>query len=148
MKGRLTVLFVIGVMMGLLGFSAGHWWLGAPLGVGAESAGTEALATPSLQNFESLEELESWLLNDEADEVIARSPMWCGEAAEMLISRAEASGYRLSMDVINYEEYNEFYEATLTEGFAHTVCSATIGDEVYYIEPRTDKVWYFGMVMR
>lgn len=107
----------------------------------------EEVKPPLLQDFTSLGELEQWLRSDN----ISKEHSYCGPRALALIRKAELDGYRLHLDVITYWEYNSKYGDSwpyLYPGDAHAVCSAVIGDEIYYIEPLTTTVWYHGRLMR
>lgn len=163
-----ALLGVIILLVGILGLSIGYWWIPRePLYEEVEVVKyVEVAASPSniLRNFETLEELKFWLSRDKTNELPGYEQKWCIERAEMLIKMGETSGYRLHLEILTKAEYDSFevykqavkipqvpYLGTwpsLEEDMAHAICSALIGDYLYYIEPLTDDVWYFGYLVR
>ncbi|MFC1861807.1 response regulator [Chloroflexota bacterium] len=93
--------------------------------------------------FSSKEELEKWLAEDDADKTVyffvkadgtgASSDKYdCDDYALDLQKRALKDGYLMSTSIIEKEDQ------------LHMINLATIGNDVYYIEPQTDKVWFYA----
>jgi len=94
-----------------------------------------------LREFTSLEELRAWLAEDDTDEYVY---LWagkdgvcrlsdkydCDDYALQLQRRAAKSGFLISTTII--EE----------QGKPHMINLACISNDIYYIEPQTDKVWF------
>lgn len=79
------------------------------------------------RHFNSLEELETWLANDDTDQMqYCRNEFNCIDFALTLQERALADGYILSTEVLPVG--------------AHWVNSAIIGDAVHVIEPQDDRI--------
>lgn len=96
-----------------------------------------------IKEFESLQELKQFLKDDDTDEILILYPIRetgsviclrgvCDHYALNLQRRALEAGYLMSTQMI--EKDNE----------EHMINSATIGNEIYYIEPQTDEVWLWG----
>jgi len=94
-----------------------------------------------LREFTSLEELKTWLAEDDTDEYlhlvagndgVARpsDKYDCDDYALQLQYRAANSGFLISATII--EE----------SGRPHMVNLACIDNDIYYIEPQTDEVWF------
>lgn len=98
-----------------------------------------------LVNFKSLDELVVWLADDRTDEHL--QDIWCPESAEMLIRAAEESGYRLHMEYLWGEEYEDYFHKEI-EYDGHAMVSAVIGDKAYLINQYTDKIWVYGTLKR
>jgi len=93
--------------------------------------------------FSSKEELEKWLAEDDAEKSVyffvrvdgteASSDKYdCDDYALELQKRALKDGYLMSATIIEKEDQ------------LHMINLATIGNEVYYIEPQTDEVWFYA----
>ena len=93
--------------------------------------------------FSSKEELEKWLAEDDtegnvyffvtADGIEGSSDEYdCDDYALDLQQRALKDGYLMSASVIEKGDQ------------LHMIDLATIGNDVYYIEPQTDEVWFFA----
>jgi len=94
-----------------------------------------------LREFTSLEELKNWLAEDDTDEYVY---LWAGEDgvlrtndkydcddyALQLQQRASESGFIISVTIIE------------KHGKPHMINLACIGNDIYYIEPQTDQVWF------
>jgi len=79
------------------------------------------------RHFNSLEELKTWLVRDDTDQMVyARDEFNCINFALTLEERALADGYILSTEILPVA--------------AHWVNIAVIGDRMYLIEPQDDRV--------
>jgi hypothetical protein len=96
----------------------------------------------TLRHFESLEELETWLGSDDTNEYIhlfagddgvcqPSDRYDCDDYAFQLQQRAADSGFLISVTIIK-----QF-------GRSHVINLACIDEDIYYIEPQSDKVWFF-----
>jgi DNA-binding response OmpR family regulator len=94
------------------------------------------------REFASLEELKKWLAEKSVTKSIfffvtsngtqASSNKYdCDDYALDLQKRALEDGYLMSASVIE------------KQGQLHMINLATIGNDVYYIEPQTDEVWFY-----
>ena len=92
--------------------------------------------------FASLEELKKWLAEKSVTKSIfffvipdgtqASSNKYdCDDYALDLQKRALEDGYLMSTSIIE------------KQGQLHMINLATIGNDVYYIEPQTDEVWFY-----
>ncbi len=95
------------------------------------------------REFTSKEELVEWLAEDDdtikvyfftrTDGTEASSDEYdCDDYALELQKRALRDGYLMSTTIIE------------KEGQPHMINLATIGNEIYYIEPQTDEVWFYA----
>jgi hypothetical protein len=95
-----------------------------------------------LRQFTSLEELEAWLAEDDTDEyvylfagkdgVCRPSDRYdCDDYAFQLQQRAASSGFLISVTIIK------------KQGKPHMINLACIGNSIYYIEPQSDKAWFY-----
>ena len=98
-----------------------------------------------LHEFASLEELRSWLAEDDTDECIhlkvdedgvchlaeRLAEYDCDDYAFRLQRQAARSGFLISVTII--EEQGEL----------HMINLACIGNDIYYIEPQTNEVWFY-----
>lgn len=84
--------------------------------------------------FASVDELKAWLAQDDTDSTLyiygsgCISEYDCDDYAIALVRNALADGYSVSLQI---------------EG-KHMLNSTIIGNEIYFIEPQTDKVWLWG----
>lgn len=86
-----------------------------------------------LRNFSSLDELKDFLAKDDTDEhEYIKIEFDCEDFSFMLQRHALAEGY-----LINCQKLP-------VGGIEHMCNMAIVGNEIYYIEPRTDKVTYMG----
>ncbi len=94
------------------------------------------------REFSSKEELEKWLAEDDTDEHVylfcdaegiarASDKYDCDDYALQLQRSAAESGFLTSVTIIEKEDR------------PHMVNLVTIGNDVYYIEPQTDEVWFY-----
>lgn len=84
-----------------------------------------------LDYFETLEELEAWLAQDNVDKLKPSHPDFdCDDFAYALQRHAARAGYFISTEIIRQKGRN------------HMINSALIGDEIYFIEPAADEVWF------
>ena len=95
-----------------------------------------------LREFTSLEELERWLAEDDTDEYIhlvagedgvcRQSDKYdCDDYAFQLQRRAANSGFLMSVTIIE------------KQGEPHMINLTCIGNDIYYIEPQSDEVWFY-----
>ena len=147
MKGKIIMSKLLGgIIILLVMFLAGGWYLGQ---VQSELAETqirntalehqlavrdsellslkEELEKAQPRHFSSLEELKTWLANDNTNESLYSPDNFsCIDFALTLQKCALADGYILSTEVLPVG--------------AHWVNAAVIGDSVYYIEPQEDRI--------
>jgi len=94
-----------------------------------------------LGEFTSVAELRAWLDEDDTDEhvylvagedgVLRPSDKYdCDDYALQLQSRAAKSGFVMSVTIIEKQDK------------PHMINLASIGNDIYYIEPQTDQVWF------
>jgi DNA-binding response OmpR family regulator len=94
------------------------------------------------REFASKEELENWLVEDDggksvyffvrADGTEASSDKYdCDDYALELQRRATKDGFLMSVTIIEKDDN------------PHMINLVTIGNDVYYIEPQTDEVWFY-----
>jgi hypothetical protein len=94
------------------------------------------------RQFNSLEELEAWLAEDDTNEYVylfagkdgvcrPSDKYDCDDYALQLQLRAANSGFLISVTVIK------------EQGKPHMINLACIGNNIYYIEPQSDKVWFY-----
>ncbi|MDH5695994.1 MAG: hypothetical protein OEZ00_05250 [Dehalococcoidia bacterium] len=95
-----------------------------------------------LCEFTSLEELKTWLAEDDTDEyvhlvagkdgVCRQSDKYdCDDYAFQLQRRAAESGFLMSVVIIQ------------KQGKPHMINLTCIGNDIYYIEPQTDRVSFY-----
>jgi hypothetical protein len=95
-----------------------------------------------LRQFTSLEELEAWLAEDDTDEYVylfagkngvcqPSDKYDCDDYAFQLQQRAANSGFLISVTIIK------------KQGKLHMINLACIGNSIYYIEPQSDKAWFY-----
>ena len=89
----------------------------------------------------SLQELEEWLEQDKTDATLyftgkmdlsnphSKNGYDCDDFAYRLQKSALAQGYLMSTEII------------VENGEQHMINSTIIGNNIYFIEPRTDEVW-------
>ena len=93
------------------------------------------------REFTSLEGLEAWLAEDDTDEcvylwagvdgVLRQSDKYdCDDYALQLQRRAAKSGFLMSVTIIEKQSK------------PHMINMAIISNDIYYIEPQTDQVWF------
>jgi hypothetical protein len=86
------------------------------------------------RQFESLAELRAWLAEDDSDSTLyifgsgCLGCYDCDDYATALVYNALCDGYAISTQI---------------EG-KHMLNSTIIGNDIYYIEPQTDEVWFWG----
>ncbi len=104
-----------------------------------------------LRNFESTEELEEWLEDNHIDYAImlymGGKKFDCDDYALRLIKDAKADGFQLWFQVLppNYKRPDTRERITKSDE-AHALCSAIIGNGLYFIEPQTDEYWFAAEV--
>ncbi len=95
-----------------------------------------------LREFTSLEELKAWLAEDDTDEFVylfaskngvcqQNDRYDCDDYAFQLQKRAASCGFLISVTIIN------------SRGMPHMINLAGISNNIYYIEPQSDKVWFY-----
>jgi hypothetical protein len=103
-----------------------------------------------LKDWNSVEELEEFLANDDTEEHIILTAGsdgkinfdgQCEDFALQLRDRAMAINKYLSVIALHPEEYRKWYGKQLKSNEYHAICMARIGNEFWYIEPATDKHW-------
>ena len=92
-----------------------------------------------LREFEDVERLEHWLEINHVNETkyyTISDGGWvlgdCDDYAMHLVEEAREDGYDLH------------FQIDMIEDRGHAVCLAIIENEVWFIEPQTDKVWRIG----
>ncbi len=94
-----------------------------------------------LREFTSLEELKTWLAEDDTDRYVylfagedglaRQSDEYdCDDYALQLQRRAARSGFLTSVTIIK------------KGGVPHMINLVCIGNDIYYVEPQTDEVWF------
>jgi len=94
-----------------------------------------------LREFTSVEELRTWLAEDDTDEYIhlvagkdgvcrLSDKYDCDDYALQLQRKAAKSGFLISATIVK------------EPGRSHMINLACIGNNIYYIEPQTDQVWF------
>ena len=94
-----------------------------------------------LREFASLEELQSWLAEDDTDEYVF---LWAGEDGALQTSdKYDGDDYALQLQRRAIES-GFLISATIIEkqGKPHMINLASVGNDIYYIEPQTDEVWF------
>jgi len=109
-----------------------------------------------LTDWESVEELEGFLENDDTDSVIrlvagadgnVNFNGQCEDRAFQLRGSAESICKRLETEILNKTEcikYQQYYKGNpynLPAGGGHMICKAIIGNDVYFVEPSNDAIW-------
>jgi len=103
-----------------------------------------------LKDWNSVEELEEFLINDDTDKRVILSvdsegkinfDNHCEDYALQLRDRAMDIGRHLSIAALHPEEYEKWYGERLTPGQYHAIAMARIGNEFWYIDPQTDEHW-------
>lgn len=85
-----------------------------------------------LIEFSSLEELKEWLERNDVDSRIPSYPGFdCDDYAYQLQKNAAKDGYIISTELI------------IENGELHMLNSALIGNDIYFIEPQDDEVWFY-----
>ena len=111
----------------------------------ADSGATEDVMVAKLiepREFTSLEELKSWLAEDDTNECIhlvagkdgsCRLDVKydCDDYALQLQRQAARNRFLMSVTIIK------------EQGKPHMINLACIGNDIYYIEPQTDEVWLY-----
>ena len=104
-----------------------------------------------LRNFENTEELEKWLEDNYVDHAVMLymgvKKFDCDDYALRLIKDAKADGFQLWFQVLppSYKRPDTGERITKSNE-AHALCSAIIGNELYFIEPQTDEYWFVAEV--
>ncbi len=96
----------------------------------------------TLRQFASLEELKAWLAGDDTNEYVhlfagkngivqASDRYDCDDYALQLQQRAANSGFLISVTIIQQQ------------GKPHMINLACIDNDIFYIEPQSDEVWFY-----
>lgn len=110
-----------------------------------------------LRYYQDLNELEQWLeemeiLDTASNAVVAEvyqdvTGYDCDDYALKLQEKALQDGYMMSFEIINSSEYNDlFKQGQIPDGAIHAINSAIIGNEVYYIEPKTREIVFVAFL--
>ena len=94
-----------------------------------------------LREFTSVEELKTWLAEDDTDQYVhlvagkdgicqPSDKYDCDDYALQSQREAAKSGFLISATIVN------------ESGRPHMINLACIGNNIYYIEPQTDQVWF------
>ncbi|MCJ7828540.1 MAG: hypothetical protein MUP81_02235 [Dehalococcoidia bacterium] len=87
------------------------------------------------KEFESLETLKAWLMQDNTESAFTDTTdinYDCDDYARGLMRNALEDGYLISTQIDIFK--------------AHMFNSAMIGNDIYFIEPQTDEVWFSGHI--
>ena len=95
------------------------------------------------REFTSKEELDNWLAEDDGEKTVyffvradgtegSSDKYDCDDYALELQRRASKDGYLMSVTIIEKQDQ------------LHMINLVTIGNDVYYIEPQTDEVWFYA----
>jgi len=104
-----------------------------------------------LREFETTEELEGWLAENHIDEAImlyaSGKEFDCDDYTRRLIRDAKTDGYQLWFQVLPPDYRRPDTGERLTKNDeAHALCSAIIGNRLFFIEPQTDDYWFVAEV--
>ncbi len=117
-------------------------------GIGVATA--ESAVEPILSDWTSIQELEAFLEQDDTDHYIyliadkdgiVKFNGQCEDADMQLRNRAMQWGRFLSIEVLDTAEYQKWYGGVLPYNNSHAICSAITGNEIWFIEPSTDRHW-------
>ena len=106
-----------------------------------------------LRDFASIEELGPWLIKDAPDrhiflkansDGVVKLTGVCEDYALQLQNRAFDDGYKMSIQILYDEQYYEHYGTHLKNGQYHAINLVRIGNEFWYIDPKTDEFWLAG----
>jgi len=95
-----------------------------------------------VREFTSLEELKAWLAEDGTDEYVY---LWAGEDGVCRVSdKYDCDDYALQLQS-RAAERGFLISATIIQkdGRPHMTNLACVGNDIYYIEPQTDQVWFY-----
>ena len=95
-----------------------------------------------VREFTSLEELRAWLAEDDTDEYVY---LWAGEDGVCRVSdKYDCDDYALQLQYRTAES-GFLTSATIIQeqGKPHMLNLACISNDIYYIEPQTDRVWFY-----
>ena len=101
-----------------------------------------------LRHFESVQELKDWLqqvdrrvrLKANSEGIIYLRGI-CEDVAMYLQDEAIEAGYKMSIEMLGRDEYHKWYGEWLDKGRLHAVNSTIIGNEVWFIDFSSEKVW-------
>jgi hypothetical protein len=105
-----------------------------------------------LSDWDSLAELEAFLSQDTTDSHIyliadengvVKLTGNCEEVAFQLQGRAYEIGKRLDTEILTYAEYIKYCgtDGGMRINDGHYINKAVVGNEVWFVEPQSDKVW-------
>ena len=111
-------------------------------------------ADVGLSDWESVEELKTFLEEDNTDSKVYLVPKkvgnaWvfdltmnydCEDRAFHLRDVAESKGKRLSVELLYHTEYFRWY-GRVSKYRYHAINKAFIGNEVRFVDPETDRIW-------
>ena len=98
----------------------------------------EKVVFKPLKNFATPTELYQWLKKDTVSNIFGSNLYDCDDYCTQLVENAFKDGYRMDFQVLPAGTKSS-YLGVLTE--PHMVCSAIIGNSIYFIEPQTDYIW-------
>jgi len=106
--------------------------------------------TPIPKNFTDKEELADFLKADNTDSKVFLRPdkdgrfvfaNQCEDRAFQLRDNARKANYYVETEALERHEYFKWYGKWIPEGRHHMICKAFVGNDVWYIEPSSDKYW-------
>jgi len=96
--------------------------------------------TVDTRDFESAEELLTWLENDNLDTLpYVKGVFECENFADSLKRRAKEAGY--TMDLQYYSKGTKLPMSDIVLKGAHAMNSTVIGNEIWLIDAMSDKAW-------
>ena len=95
-------------------------------------------------------QIVSWLSVDNTDSFNYTGVWMCGDFSAMLMTRAKTMNWRVRIAVMRYSFEGEFYYGDYGEpygSYGHAFCLIECSDGyIYYIEPQTDKIWWWTTI--
>ena len=97
----------------------------------------------SVEQFLAMDNTDSKVVFVADNDGVIRLNGQCEDVAFQLRTRAETYGKRLETEALTKSEVLRYYGHTDMYYYdLHVVCKAIIGNEIWYIEPSNDKVWF------
>ena len=103
-----------------------------------------------ISDWDNPEELKAFLEADDTDshyifkaggDGVIEFSNQCEDIAFQLWDRAYEIGKRLDVEILTKQEYHQYYGKWLEGNVVHAINKAVIGNEVWLIEPQTDRMW-------
>lgn len=103
-----------------------------------------------LRDFNSIDELKAWLIQDTTNNSLVLKPNKegiikfnerCEEFALQLQNNALSDGFKMSFAVMSRIDYYNKFNEWIKPGTLHAVNLVIIGNDVYLIEPQKDEFW-------